>query len=147
MRLFVPACGDRLVLTAPWQFTLFLEHRNIGFAKKAGLLEKDYRGYGVWEGDRYNQRLASRELELPAGTVLECSRVYIRQFNKSRLREDNDYDSITWTTPKVTGKEGRGRPFGRFWVKLSQACQIEFDPDQVSFYRDRVKLARQVMEG
>jgi hypothetical protein len=33
MKLYVPACGDRIVLTQPWTFTLYFERRNDVFAK------------------------------------------------------------------------------------------------------------------
>lgn len=146
MKLYVPACGDRIVLSAGWTFPLVLEHRNMRFAKAAGLLPAGERGWDVYEGERYRSRLAEREVTLPAGTVLECDRVYIRQFNRSRVREDEDYDSITWRALRPEGRRRRGEPappHGRFWVKLSRCNGLEFEPGPL--YRDRVKLARLVL--
>lgn len=138
MKLFIPACGDRVTLTAPWRFTLWLEHRNVDFAVERGLLPKDA---DKWSFYRMGV-LESRLNELPAGTVLECDRVYIRTFNKSALEDDNDFDSITW---KVM-KNGKKAVRQRFWAKLVDCLNIEYElvgPD--ALFRDRVKAVKAVM--
>jgi hypothetical protein len=35
----------------------------------------------------------------------------------------------------------------RFWCKLSDACEIEYELSIDSFYRDRVKVFKQVHES
>jgi hypothetical protein len=140
-KLFIPACGDRITLAAPWKFRLFFEHRNVKFLEQLKLIEK---GKSSWrDGRTADGRLLHFDAKLPAGTVLECDRVYIRGYNKSRVaaNEENDYDSITW---KVIVKD-KGK--GRFWCKLSDACLIEYRLDWDAFYRDRVKAVRIVMES
>lgn len=139
-RLFIPAVGDRLILTAPWKFRLFLESRNMKFAKSLAIEDP---GKGRWAPGP----LPKREASLPEGTVLECDRVYIRTFNKSRVQEKDDYDSITWKVmaPKAKGKaKGELRPAGRFWVKLPDCYSIEYRLEWDSLYRDRVKVVDQV---
>lgn len=42
-KLYVPACGDRITLIKPWQFPLYLESRNLEFARTIGLYTGDER--------------------------------------------------------------------------------------------------------
>lgn len=140
MRLFIPACGDRITLTAPWEFTLWLERRNIKFAQAHGLV-----GPGdPWKLAGYGRDVKNACHTLPAGTVLECDRVYIRTFNKSRLELNEDYDSITW---KVMSPEGKPVRNQRFWVKLHDCLGIDYELGPSALYRDRIKAVRSVMEG
>jgi hypothetical protein len=146
-RLFIPACGDRLVLAAPWEFTLYFERRNLNFAKALGLIDPESRQWSVYEdpppGQRYGGSLKRAQVSLPAGLVLECDRVYIRAFSKSALKDDKDYDSITW---KVV-KNGKTAQKLRFWAKLSQCLDIRYELQHDSLYRDRVKLIKSVQEA
>ena len=145
-KLFVPACGDRITLAAPWSFNLYLEHRNVRFAEARGLYEpKPGERWGAYEQDGSNRptRLKKVRCELPAGTELEFDRLYIRTFNKSRIQEGDDYDSVTFKVMK-NGKAARNQ---RFWAKLSDVCEIEYTTEVDSLYRDRVKAVREVMES
>ena len=146
-KFFVPACGDRLRLTAPWKFPVYLEHRNMKFAQGLGLLAKSNHGWGVYEGAAYTSEFKKVQVELLVGTIIECARVYIRQFSKSALKVEKDFDSITWVIQKEKGKAGKGKPSGRFWVKLPDCYAIEYELDHDSLYRDRVKLIRSIQEG
>lgn len=141
MNLYIPACGDRITLAAPWTFTLYLEHRNIEFAKTKELVDKDMNRWGGGFGNNMKRF----EVTLPAGTILEVDRVYIRTFNKSYVKDENDYDSITWKI--VNPKNKKPFPKQRFWSKLVDANQIEFDPETSVVYRDRVKLVKLVMKS
>ena len=112
MRLYIPACGDRLTLSAPWTFDLYLEYRNVEFAKTRGLVDKASKGYDFYpkRGEEgYKKVLAA----LDSGTVIECDRVYIRTFSKAQVNVATDYDSITW---KVIGTKGKAIPKSRFWA-------------------------------
>lgn len=146
-RLFIPAVGDRFRLAAPWRFRLFFEGRNVKFAQAMGVLKP---GEDTWEGkdgNRWRGPFRRARVELPAGTLLECDRVYVRTFNKSRVHEFEDYDSITWKVLKEKEKgKGRGelKPAGRFWVKLPDCYSIEYELQWDSLYRDRVKVVDQV---
>ena len=141
-QFFVPACGDRLRLTAPWKFPMYLERRNMKFAQTLGLLDKNHKGWGVFEGEAYRSEYKKVQVELPVGTVIECARVYIRKFSKSALKVDKDFDSITW----VIQKDGKGKPRGRFWAKLPDCYTIEYELDHDSLYRNRVKLVKEIMQ-
>jgi hypothetical protein len=139
MKLYIPACGDRITLAAPWSFTLVLEHRNVEFAKTRKIIESAPRYGGVRDGGSGYRTVP---VTLDVGTTLECDRIYIRTFNKSRVQVENDYDSITW---KVINDKGKFVSKSRFWTKLPDTYGIEYD--KVDMYRDRVKLAKLVMES
>lgn len=129
-KLFIPACGDRLTLVKPWKFTLYLEHRNTDFAYTRGLINDKGR-WGVYvPGTR---ELATVDCTLEAGTILECDRHYIRATAKSAKSIEDNYDSITWKVV-INGKPARSQ---RFWVKLPDCYNLEFDPDSISKYQDR----------
>ncbi len=141
MRLYIPACGDRVTLSAPWTFDLYLESRNFEFAKIRGLVPEASKLYAFYDrGSASGYKMVS--VTLPAGTVIECDRVYVRTFSKAQVDVSTDYDSITW---KVIGPKGKAVPKSRFWTKLPDTYAIEYDA--VEMYRDRVKLVRAVMES
>lgn len=140
MQLYIPACGDRITLIDSWTFALYLEYRNVEFAKVLGLVPKDQSRYSNY----YGKDLVSHQVTLSIGTILECDRVYIRTFNKANIREANDYDSITWRIIKPNGKAA---PKQRFWTKLSECNSIQYNPETMSLYRDRVKLFKLVHEA
>lgn len=149
MKLFIPACGDRLRLVEPWSFRLFAEYRNKKFAHSLGLLtEAESKGYyNIYEGEYGRSPLKSFPVTLEAGDTLEADRIYIRQYNKSRIQEDQDYDSITFKLLRLKGKKNPElKPVGRFWVKLTDALNVSFELDADSLYRDRVKTVQQVLE-
>lgn len=77
--------------------------------------------------------------------MLECDRVYIRSFSKSALKEDKDYDSITWR--EIDPVKGKPKKNSRFWVKLPDCNSIEFRLEPDSLYRDRVKAIKLVQES
>jgi len=130
--LFIPAIGDRLTLTKPWDFKLYLEHRNISFAKIEGYVLPPNSDWNVYiPGSDY--QLATVDHTLPAGTVLECDRIYIVSNSKSAATVEDNYDSITWKVV-VNNKSPRNK---RFWVKLSYCSSLEYDESSVSKYQDR----------
>jgi len=116
-------------------------------ARKLVEIKDTHDKWGIWEEparpgyDRGGYKKV--EVTIPAGTVIECDRVYIRSFNKARLELGNDYDSITWKVIKGT-KVAR---HGRFWTKLSDCNGLEFELESDSLYRDRVKSVKVVMES
>lgn len=134
-RLFIPAIGDRLTLTQPWDFKLYLEHRNINFAESEGhTIPKNANGYiyNVYlPGGNY--QLATVDHTLQPGTVLECDRIYIKSNSKQAATAEDSFDSITWKVV-VNGKAAKAK---RFWVKLTECANLEFDEASISKYRDR----------
>jgi hypothetical protein len=146
VKLYIPACGDRLKLTAPWEFTLIFEGRNLKFAEAMGVFKK---GEKSWvdgkDSSQWGGPFRKARVSLPEGTVIECDRVYVRQYNKGRLKDENDYDSITWKA-MTAAQAAKSKPklIGRFWVKLPDCYDVEYDLEWDALYRDRVKLVDQV---
>lgn len=133
--LFIPAVGDRITLIKPWDFKLYLEHRNISFAEAEGhTLPQTNTGY-TWNvylpGGGY--KLATVDHTLQPGTVLECDRIYIKTTSKSAATVEDSFDSITWKVV-INNKAVKNK---RFWVKLTDCYNLEFDETSVSRYRDR----------
>lgn len=128
-KLYIPACGDRITLAKDWKFDLYLEHRNLNFAEANGIDHRSYANTGyAWRGP-----LDTVPVTLPEGTILECDRVYVRSTSKSAATAEESYDSVTWKVV-INDKPVRNQ---RFWVKLSDCSNLEFDPDSISTYRDR----------
>jgi len=103
MKLNIPEIGDELILTTPWNFRLYNESRN--------LKALESKMFGIYPYEYNTDYPAS----LPIKTVLKIDRIYIRKGN-------SDYSSITfWAKhPEIKLKQ-------RFWVKLQDANNIEFE--------------------
>lgn len=112
MKLFIPAVGYRIKLTNDWTFALFAEHRNQTMFEYAGRSYKNN-----WVG--WGEPLKSVDVTVPAGTVLEIDRVYVRTANKTKSA-DEDYDSVTF-------KFADSKKKVRFWAKLSDVNEIEYE--------------------
>lgn len=110
MRFYLPEIGERIKLTADWSFSVMEERRNTSFLKKLGHDVKDY-------PTNYGKQPRTFPCTLPAGTVLTVQRIYIRS-------GVSGYSSITFSA--TTGKIK-----GRFWVSLTDANRIEFEPPEV----------------
>lgn len=128
-KLFIPACGDRITLAQAWSFNLILESRNLKFAESVGIYLKSFKNTGYsWNGP-----LDSVNVVLQPDTILECDRVYIRAMAKRADTVEDSYDSITWKVV-VNGKPSTKQ---RFWVKLTDCYNLEYDHNSVSRYMDR----------
>lgn len=123
----VPRVGDRLILDKDWLFDLYNEYRNDSIFD---LHSMKYKGV---------PRDTPQALTLPAGTLLEISRVYIRQGNKSN--DNNEYDSLTFRLlwhPTIPYEQLKAHavaqpgamPAVRFWAKIDDcnSMQITWDP-------------------
>lgn len=128
-RLYIPRLGDQLRLTEPWTFRLYDECRNMWLWEYLGLKTPRYRNDDTFES-----------VMLPAGAVLQVDRIFIR-------KGAAEYDSITFflvgEKTKKSTKERRFYQVGtgetgvytvavppravRFWVKLDDANDIEFE--------------------
>lgn len=145
MKLYIPAIGDELKLTSDWTFQLYNENRNFSlmeYLKDPRYDREDPYGY------ESVQQIKSLPATIPAGAILKVDRIYIR-------RGLSDYDSITffwkgvavpahteeqkkyhsydtlrkeWTKEMVTVKVPK-KPV-RFWVKLQEANNIEFEKNE-----------------
>ena len=146
MKLYIPACGDRLTITEDWTFPLWCERRNLKFAASRGLIpERESKEYAIYEGERHRSPIRKVPVTILAGSVIECDRVYIRTYNKSRIQEGDDYDSITWKL--FDPAKGKAVRHGRFWTKLTDCNGISFELATDGLFQDRVKAVKAVMES
>lgn len=149
MKLYIPACGDRIVLKKDWEFSLYLESRNLNFAQELRLWEPEAGAY-VWNqymldaDGKDTGKLQSIRASLPKGTCLEFDRLYIRTFNKAKVDEGDDYDSVTFKVILPSGKMAKKQ---RFWVKRAACSDIEYSVEADGLYADRVKAIRKVLES
>jgi len=110
-------------LAKPWTFDLYNESRNDKLIETLGL-----RPAWGWKMDNEESRKIYRDFQekhpfgeiikavtLPAGTVLNVSRIYIRMGCL-------DYDSVTFSIKK--GKCPEKKVHGRFWAKLKDVNRI-----------------------
>jgi len=141
MIFYIPACGDRLILDKDWEFDLYLEYRNMKFADSLGLYKPKTSYESCYVDSSYNLRKVRAKVE--AGFTLEVLRVYIRQFSKSAIKVDDDYDSITFSVLKGEKRVKNSR----FWVKLPDTYSIEYHQEGDSMYRNRIKAVKEVMES
>jgi hypothetical protein len=109
-KLYIPALGDRIKLTADWTFLLFPESRNMSLYTHLKI-----------EYPRTFFDVKPVKVTLPAGTELGIDRIYIRRGNK-------DFDSITFNLLGVPTQKLYGpRVRVRFWAKLAAVNTIEFE--------------------
>lgn len=126
-RLYIPSLGDQLRLTVPWTFDLYGEHRNSSLFEVLGLKSPPPKN-GYYDYD-------SRRVTLEAGSVLKVDRIYIR-------KGQSDFNSITFhlkgektkkRTQSYSSSWGGSGTYTipsrgvRFWVKLADANNIEFE--------------------
>jgi hypothetical protein len=137
--LYVPAIGDRLELTAGWEFALHHERRNETLFAALGLKSQE------WHYSRGTP--PPTIVGLPTGTVLRVDRIYIRQglnefsslsFFAEGLQADTTRERyepvavgpgvqpIPWNERKII--KTKAKRAVRFWAKLDDCNRIEFVP-------------------
>lgn len=141
MKLYIPEIGDEIRLTADWTFDLYNEHRN----ETMMIVSKDPRKA---VGD-YHKTYGTIPCTVPTGAVLKIDRIYIRKgLNEyssitfmwkgmrveSQMEEIFSYGLLNNSSPAKWGEIPTGRfskkparPV-RFWAKLSDVNNIEFEP-------------------
>lgn len=107
MKLFIPSVGTKIKLSTDWTFKLISERRNVKFWNS--VFDANLTGY-AWRDQK-------KDLTLPKGVVLQIDRVYVRK------GPSEDYNSITFYV--VNEKRSKSKFKGRFWVKLTDANNIE----------------------
>ncbi len=127
MKLFIPEIGDQLHLSKDWWFETVCEHRNISLFDAFDIpQEKRTDKIKVNTYYRYVPKLG--DFLIPAGTVLKVDRVYIRKGME-------DFSSITFVIVSAPDKRSVKKKDGgealkavRFWVRLQETRNIEFEP-------------------
>jgi hypothetical protein len=146
----MPLLGDQVRLLEDWSFPLYAEHRNGSLAIALGIVPKPRERYFWWyeyvtEKDEHGYVVShgckEYPVTLPAGTVLQLDRIYIRKGSE-------DYDSLTflivdspndvlkpWKKIK-TGAKSASNGAIRFWTKMSDIndkASVEWLSEKVPF--------------
>lgn len=107
MRMYIPQIGDVIQLTEDWEFNLHHENRNKDLLVEFFNFDKvKYIPY--IENNKFNS------FKLLKNTILTIDRIYIRKGN-------DDFSSLTFNAIFPNGFKGR------FWAKLEDVNNIEFD--------------------
>lgn len=122
MKLYIPDIGDKITLAADWEFKLYVESRN-----KSLLNKFDYEFKYT-----YGQDIDYHTVTLPKGITLEVDRIYIRKGAHMA-----DYSSVTF---KVVSTEFKNFNKARFWAKLADCNNIEFESQIGAERLEKVKL-------
>lgn len=107
--MYIPQLGDIIELSKDWKFKLYHESRNSGLHKVVNdKYEFSYKKYNVND---------TVDIILECGTQLKIDRIYIR-------KGLSDFDSISFIIENHKDINYKGK---RFWVKLNDANEIEFN--------------------
>lgn len=148
MRMFIPEIGTRIVLTQPWSLLIYCEHRNeaVHGRLRAGLAAGEFermqadaerlsdahyeecrkRYSAGFDQERAEALLDQAErakaipLILPVGTELTVDRIYIRKGVSA-------FSSLTFHLTRTAHPLLSAKGRRRFWAKLDQVNQMEFD--------------------
>jgi hypothetical protein len=133
MKMFIPAVGYRIKLTDEWKFSLHLEHRNDTLL---ALVVKDIQevihdNSDRFVGQNYDSGYRYIACSMPAGTVLEVDRVFVKTMNKTASVQD-DCDSLTFKVIEHPTFDVKKKI--RFWTKLSDVNNIDYElpPDHAA---------------
>lgn len=113
MKVWIPNCGDAIILDRDWEFVLKHEARNADFYDAVTGNEKGavYKKYG-WG------RIPDVPVIMPKGTELVTDRIYIRQ-------DKDDFASVTFMIKTHSNERFIGE---RFWAKLEEVNEILATP-------------------
>lgn len=136
MNLYIPAIGDLIRLTSDWTFDLRSEERNSTLMEKMNDTRKVYSKWQTYATNAAPPFMVT----IPAGAVLKIDRIYIKkgspEFNsitfmwkgestEPRIEQIRDWRS---KDPTATKPNKIPRKPIRFWAKLSDANNIQFEP-------------------
>lgn len=132
MRMFIPEIGTEIRLISDWTFDLFTDRRNETLFAYCGLDVGKIRKEKDLRTNRYPfTKLGSTQVTLSAGTVLIVDRIYIRKGAEDyssvtfKYRDKVEIPTMNWRGSKrVPGTTKRQI---RFWAKLNDVNQIEFE--------------------
>lgn len=136
MKFNIPTIGTMLKLSHKWTFALYDEYRNSKLWE-SWIKQNPNPKYLIKPPNKnlYGDSGKAIQVSLPKGTILNLSRIYIRQGKK-------EFDSITFSI-----KECPEKYKGRFWVKLDDANKIQYveadmqlDDDDKDFNDDKLEL-------
>jgi hypothetical protein len=121
MKLWIPKCGDALVLDEDWTFTLHGEYRNADVWKvieDERSFQRAKRNFYQTEKDGMRPLKKTLDVTFPKGVELVVDRVYIRQ-------QGDEFASVTFIVKDHPNFDFVG---GRFWAKLDQVNEVVCTP-------------------
>lgn len=157
----MPLIGDQFILRSDWTFSLFTEYRNETLFLAKGLFgPKTSRYWGIHSNiprDHPIRETGCMDMTLPAGTILQIDRIYIR-------KGAEDFDSLTmyivdspeavlkpWKKIKP-GSKSTANGTVRFWAKLPEMngkMMVEWfdEPQPFGYLKDNAKAQEIVSDG
>ncbi len=122
MKLYVPDIGDRLKLIEDWSFELYYEYRNDTMFASLG---KEYNRRDYYS----SQNKAPIDVKIPKGAILKVDRIYIRK--------GSGYENFSSITFRF---ECEGFKKARFWAKLKDCNNIQFELESLAKRLEEIKL-------
>ena len=109
-KVFIPQVGDKIELSSNWNCKIFNERRNSSVFEALGV-------------DVSNMPNSNIDITFPKGTVFKVPRLYVRAPASS-------YDSLTLS---VVSSPIKKLAKAKFWVKIMDANNMEFDSKELTF--------------
>lgn len=109
-KVFIPQVGDKIELSSNWNCKIFNERRNSSVFEALGV-------------DVSNMPNSNIDITFPKGTVFKVTRLYVRAPASS-------YDSLTLS---VVSSPIKKLAKAKFWVKIMDANNMEFDSKELTF--------------
>ena len=108
-KVFIPQVGDKIELSSNWTCKIFNERRNSSVFTALGV-------------DVSNMPNSHIDITFLKGTVFKVTRLYVRSPASS-------YDSLTLA---VVSSSIKKLAKVKFWVKIMDANNMEFDPKELT---------------
>lgn len=132
MKLYIPEIGDEIKLATDWTFDLYNEYRNETLMTVMNDIRETF--------DSEDQDFGAIPCTIPAGEILIVDRIYIRKGqedfssisffwkNRRTLARIEEYPANRRGPAGVTVTEKKPARPVRFWAKLADTNNIEFEP-------------------
>ena len=123
MKLYIPEIGDEIILSEPWTFSLYSEHRNDGIGIVLGYVNEGRERFARWKcndgrsGYHCYDVIEAAQITFPKGTKLKVDRIYIRKGN-------SEYSSLSF---RISYHENKDLLKKRFWAKLEDVNSMNID--------------------
>lgn len=125
MKAFIPEIGSKLRLNKDWTFRLYFEPRNESITHKADDT-KQLSSYFIFDPEN-----SYYERTLPKGSEFIVDRIYVRQglkeFSSVTMKIHNTTDQNILNAGKRKIGFSKEKTYGRFWVKLIDFNNAEFE--------------------
>ena len=111
-KIFIPTIGTKFKLIQDWNFALIKDHRNRAIFELFNIPYGDQYGHASLRGQQFGR------VTLPANTILQVDRIYIR-------KGAPDYDSLSFFISSSDILPNKKKI--RFFAKLVDINNIEYN--------------------